>query len=143
MAVARLLQHLECHIDSDDTAAGAYLTGGDECVEARAGANVNNTLALLHAAQLKGAAHSRERLHRAIRQSLDRGWVVAQPGRKPPPGVEVVRRVGRERDVSILLLYLLPELRWVHWQALRHGQPPPGAIRLVPFDSLTPRCPRR
>ena len=107
--LARLLQHLRGHVDADDPPGPSDLVGGDERVEARAGADVDDMLARLQTTQRERVADAGERLDGTVGQRVDEGRVVAEPRGERPAGVEVERAVRVDRDLAVLVADLLAE----------------------------------
>src|SRR2546423_8751527 len=85
---ARLLQHLRCHVDTDDPAGRTDLPGRDERVEAGTRPDVDHALPWLEMTQRERIADAGERLDRAVRQRAYDGVVVAELGRQGPTRVE-------------------------------------------------------
>ena len=59
-------EHLVGHVDTDDVAVGADVVGGDEAVEASAGADIDDAFPGAQLAQRERVADPGERLDRAI-----------------------------------------------------------------------------
>src|SRR5207302_5433121 len=103
---ARLGQHLGRHVDADDLARRANLPGGNERVEPGAGPYVDHPLGWGQLSEREGIPDPGERLDGVVREGVDDGLVVAEPGREGSPGVEVMLSVGIEGDVAVLVPHL-------------------------------------
>ena len=105
----RLLEHLGCHVDTDDLAARTDLGRGDERVEPGAGADVDDSLTRRKWAQRERVADSGERLDRAVRQRVDRVRLVAEAGGERTAGVEVELALGHVGHLAVLLAHLVTQ----------------------------------
>ena len=107
-AVARLGEHLRGHVDPADAAGGADLACGDERVEPGSRSGVNHPLTWRESPQRERVADPGEGLDGPVGQPVDDGRVIAEASGQRPPGVEVMRGVGGERDVAVKFA----ELKW-------------------------------
>jgi hypothetical protein len=63
----------------------------------------------LETAQRERVPNPSERLDRSVRKALHHSPVVGEAGGEEPPGVEVVRAMGIEGDLPILVPHLLAQ----------------------------------
>src|SRR5207245_1478615 len=103
------------------------LAGGDERVEAGTGTDVDDTLAGLETAQRERVVDAGEGLDRSVRQRVDGRVLVAETGGERAPGVEVEGVVRVDRDLPVLVPYLVPERLRIDGQVVRHRYSSPAA----------------
>jgi hypothetical protein len=99
---SRFGKHRVRHIDANDAARRADLTGRDKGIETGTRSNVDDALALGERPQRERIGDTGEGLHRRIRQRIDYLVVVSETGGKPASGVEVVGAMRINGDLAIL-----------------------------------------
>lgn len=101
-AHARLLEHRRGHVDADHPPVRPDYARGDQAVDARAAAHVDDLLARPQLPEAERVAGAREGLDRALRKALQPFFAVLQQRGQRPPRVEVKALLRVCRDLGVL-----------------------------------------